>query len=347
MQLARLEGLRQVVVGADLEAGDAVAGVGAGGQHQDRHLRGLAHAPGVIEAGLARHHHVEHEGVEDEARAHGCASRGVGGGGDAVAVLGEEAGEQIAQAPVVVDDEDMRGVVGDVDPGRQSPSCARVLRAGSSSTASRCGATCVAVGRVDHGEQEAARGVLAVARRPSDSARMMRRVCSLARRQRELVALRRVIEQPLAAVRGAGPLLDEVLLDQLLQDPVEALLGDAQDVEQFGDGEAGLPVDEMQDAVMRPAEAVVGEDAVGIADEVAIGEEEQLDQVVGRPCLGGTSLAVSRAGLRAAWRGTADTTCTSVYVSLVDISQPDCYSSSRFRKKLDRAATGRRPAVDV
>jgi hypothetical protein len=31
---------------------------------------------------------------------------------------------------------------------------------------------------------------------------------------------------------------------------------------------------------MRPAEAVVGEDAIGIADEIAIGEEQQLDQVV-------------------------------------------------------------------
>jgi len=31
-----------------------------------------------------------------------------------------------------------------------------------------------------------------------------------------------------------------------------------------------------------PAEAVLLEDAVGVADEVAIGEEEQLDEVVGR-----------------------------------------------------------------
>ena len=37
----------------------------------------------------------------------------------------------------------------------------------------------------------------------------------------------------------------------------------------------------MQHAVMGAAEAVIGQDTVGIADEVAIGEEEQLDEVEG------------------------------------------------------------------
>ena len=85
----------------------------------------------------------------------------------------------------------------------------------------------------------------------------------------------------LALVLDAGALLDETGLDQFLQDAVEALLGDLQDVEQFGDRQARAAVDEMQDAVMGAAEAVFGEDAVGIADEIAIGEEQKLDQVVG------------------------------------------------------------------
>ena len=112
---------------------------------------------------------------------------------------------------------------------------------------------------------------------------MMRRVCSLASFSGEqIVALRVVKSSRWRRSEVPVPALDEALLDQLLEDPVEALLGDAQDVEELRDGQAGLPVDEMQDPVMRAAEAVIAEDPVGIADEVAIGEEEQLDQVVGR-----------------------------------------------------------------
>ena len=39
----------------------------------------------------------------------------------------------------------------------------------------------------------------------------------------------------------------------------------------------GRSVDEMQHPVMRPAEAEVLEQMVGVADEIAIGEEHQLD----------------------------------------------------------------------
>ena len=111
---------------------------------------------------------------------------------------------------------------------------------------------------------------------------MMRRVCSLASFKARSWPFGGGEEQPLAPVGGAHPALDEVLLDQLLEHPVEALLGDAQDVEELGDGQARLAADEMQDAVMGAPEAVFVQDPVGIADEVAVGEEEQLDQVVGR-----------------------------------------------------------------
>ena len=70
--------------------------------------------------------------------------------------------------------------------------------------------------------------------------------------------------------------------DQFLEHAVEALLGDAEDVEQSGDGQAGMPADEMQHAVMSAAEAVGLQHAVRVADEIAIGEIEQLDQVVHR-----------------------------------------------------------------
>ena len=111
---------------------------------------------------------------------------------------------------------------------------------------------------------------------------MMRRVCSLASFKAKSWPLRGGEEQPLAPVGGAHPALDEILLDQLLEHPVEALLGDAQDVEELRDRQARLAVDEVQDPVMGPPETVLVQDPVGIADEVAIGEEEQLDQVVGR-----------------------------------------------------------------
>src|SRR6516165_1968762 len=55
-------------------------------------------------------------------------------------------------------------------------------------------------------------------------------------RQR-LAELRRD-EEPTTAVGDAGALLDEARLDEVAQHPVEALLGNAQDIEELGDGEA-------------------------------------------------------------------------------------------------------------
>ena len=59
----------------------------------------------------------------------------------------------------------------------------------------------------------------------------------------------------------------------------------------------GMAVDEMQHAVMRAAEAEFGERLVGIADEVAIGEEQQFDQVPDR-LAGGRAGAASGVGGR-------------------------------------------------
>ena len=64
---------------------------------------------GEVEAGFMRHHHVENEQIEGEA-AHGGARGGrIDGRGHAEAVLLQIAGEQVADAAVVVDDEDMWG----------------------------------------------------------------------------------------------------------------------------------------------------------------------------------------------------------------------------------------------
>jgi len=68
-------------------------------------------------------------------------------------------------------------------------------------------------------------------------------------------------------------------VDELFEHAAERLLGDLQDIEQVRNFHAGIAVDEMQHAVMGAAEAELGQNLVGIADEVAIGEEQELDEV--------------------------------------------------------------------
>ena len=60
-ELARVERLRQVVVGADLEPDDLVDVLVARGQHQDRHVRALADAPADLDPVDVREHQVEHD----------------------------------------------------------------------------------------------------------------------------------------------------------------------------------------------------------------------------------------------------------------------------------------------
>ena len=63
-QLARVEGLGQVVVGAHLEADDAVDLLALGREHDDGHvLPGAAQPPANAEAVLAGQHEVEHDQV--------------------------------------------------------------------------------------------------------------------------------------------------------------------------------------------------------------------------------------------------------------------------------------------
>src|SRR5260221_6237067 len=72
-QLARLEWLGEIVVGAALEPGDAVAGLGHGGEQQDRRAQRLApdlrfaQRAGGVEAGLPRPHDIAHDEIEPQA----------------------------------------------------------------------------------------------------------------------------------------------------------------------------------------------------------------------------------------------------------------------------------------
>ena len=82
------------------------------GQQADRDVGDRLEVAGQVEPALAGHHHVEDDDVEGEAAHGGARARGVGGGGDAEAVLEQVARQQIADALIVVDDQDVRGVVG-------------------------------------------------------------------------------------------------------------------------------------------------------------------------------------------------------------------------------------------
>ena len=111
-QLARLERLGDIIVGADLQSLDPALGFMTRRQHDDRHRRGCADEAGEIEPGFTRHHHVEDQEIEMQAEQLGAGVAGAHRRGDAVAFAAEKARQQAADAAIVVDQQHMRGVVG-------------------------------------------------------------------------------------------------------------------------------------------------------------------------------------------------------------------------------------------
>jgi hypothetical protein len=105
-ELAQAEGLRHVVVGAELQPDDLVDLRALRGQHDDRDARFLAHDPADLDAAELRQHQVEH----DEVRALLAESLQrlppVGGGHDPEAVGLQRLGQRFAESCLVVDDED-------------------------------------------------------------------------------------------------------------------------------------------------------------------------------------------------------------------------------------------------
>jgi hypothetical protein len=105
-ELARAEGLRQVVVGAELEAEHPVDLIALRGQHDDRHGGLASELPREPEPVLARHAHVEEDQVDapgHERRPHlapvGCADH-------VEIVFREVLADHLADGGVVVDGED-------------------------------------------------------------------------------------------------------------------------------------------------------------------------------------------------------------------------------------------------
>src|SRR5690348_441860 len=167
-----------------------------------------------------------------------------------------------------------------------------------------------AVVGVDHGGEEAARRLVRAGPDLVEGARDAHRL-ELRQLERQRLALLCRVEQPLAPVLRAFLLQHVAFVDELLEHAAERLLGDVEDVEQVGDLHARIAVDEVQHAVMGAAEAELRQHLVRIADEVAIGEEQKLDDVPdglsgrSRP-LGGVAWGVHKLG-------------PPIYVSHVDI----------------------------
>ena len=105
-QLARVEGLRHVVIGADLEADDAVDVVAAGGEDDDGDVAGLAELLADGEAVHLGHHDVE----DDEVRADGLGLLerllAVVGGFDAEALVVQVEAGKLNDVLLVIDNED-------------------------------------------------------------------------------------------------------------------------------------------------------------------------------------------------------------------------------------------------
>jgi hypothetical protein len=107
-QFARLEGLGEVVVGAQLQPDDAAHRVAARGQHQHRRRVGLGAQPAQQrQAVLAGQHQVQHDGIGPGGRQQPPHRPAVRRGADLPAEalqVGRQAGPDLG---VVVDDEAM------------------------------------------------------------------------------------------------------------------------------------------------------------------------------------------------------------------------------------------------
>ena len=109
-QLARVEGLGQVVVGADFEADDAVNVFAFGRQHDDgRAVVRCAQAPADGQAVFAGHHQVQHDQVYGVAQHDAVQRLAVFGQDDFKTLLSEIAAQQVADTGVVVKNQDLVG----------------------------------------------------------------------------------------------------------------------------------------------------------------------------------------------------------------------------------------------
>src|SRR4051794_17882297 len=107
-QLLALEGLEQVVVGARVQALDARLQRVAGGEHEDRHVVGLAQPAGHVHAVELGQPEVEDDEVGHEVVGRAEGRLAVGGDARLVALEAQRALQDLGDVLVVLDDEDAR-----------------------------------------------------------------------------------------------------------------------------------------------------------------------------------------------------------------------------------------------
>ncbi|MNZ77717.1 hypothetical protein D3C78_962720 [compost metagenome] len=110
-EFARIEGLGEIVVRARFQPGNARIRLRTGGQKDDRHGFVLVQRAGQRKPVFARHHHVEDEQIEADAYHFTPCFGRIGCHGDAVTLVAKEALQEIANAGVVVDDQEMGRIV--------------------------------------------------------------------------------------------------------------------------------------------------------------------------------------------------------------------------------------------
>ena len=112
-QFARVEGLGEIVVGADFQADDAVNVLALGGQHDDgRTVIGGPQTAANRQTVFARHHQIEHDQVNRVAQHDSVQRLAVFGQYDLEAFLGQVTTQQVTNAGVVIKDENLVGAGG-------------------------------------------------------------------------------------------------------------------------------------------------------------------------------------------------------------------------------------------
>jgi hypothetical protein len=135
-------------------------------------------------------------------------------------------------------------------------------------------------------------------------------------------AFRGQVKASLAQVGWSWALRDEAFFPEILENTGETLLGDFQDIQQFGNFQTGVAVHEVQDAVVSAPEPVPFQNRVGIAGEVAVGKIEQLHKADERRRHGRGGAVRGRIGARGS-QCTALSAILCSYVSHVDLFAVD------------------------
>jgi len=106
-QLAKCEGLRHVIVRADLEAGHAIVERISRGEHEDGCIDfTAAHFPAQVQSGTARQHHIQDNDVEARAQRLRAPAAEGGGAHDLYIVLAKSGLQDAGELGIILDQEE-------------------------------------------------------------------------------------------------------------------------------------------------------------------------------------------------------------------------------------------------